>query len=45
MEGFNPWIDVAICFGFLAVLAGVCFIGDKYFPIKKQPAPRGATRV
>lgn len=44
MEGFNPFVDAAIVGGFMLLLIAVAWIGDKYFPIKKEK-PRGATRV
>lgn len=43
-EGWNPAIDVAIVFGGLAIMLVICYIGDKYFPIKKEKL-RGASRV
>lgn len=43
MIGWNPWIDTAICVGFLAVLAAICFTGHKYDQHRKSKL-RGATR-
>lgn len=43
MTGFNPWIDVAVVAGAMAVLAVICFIGHKYEK-RQQSKLRGATR-
>lgn len=45
MEGFNPYLDAMIVAGVMLVMIIVAYIGDKYFPIKKKQAPRGATRI
>lgn len=44
MTGFNPWIDVAVVCGAMAVLAAICFIGHKY-DLHQKSKLRGATRI
>lgn len=43
MTGFNPWIDVAVVLGAMAVLGVICYIGHKYDK-HQQSKLRGATR-
>ena len=44
MDGFNPWIDVAILSGFLAICLAGCYIEHRYNQYMKTKL-RGATRV
>lgn len=43
MTGFNPWIDMAIITGALAILAIICYVGDRHDKRQKSKL-RGATR-
>ena len=44
MEGFNPWIDIAVIGGFMALLI-VLMVVSTCVNKRQSSAPRGATRV